>query len=493
MARKIVDRWRFGQPPSGPPWRPFVSTSLRNLERTLDLLHPAIEGAIQADGITGISPQTILGGLTVEDGFIVNDLGDDHDSRFEGATDANLLFLDASTDRVGIGTATPGAKIDVRGAAIFNEDGGDFDFRVEGDNNINLLFVDASTDRVGLGLSTPQARLDVQSAGAGLDVLMATSSDGGTLFRVQEQASTAALLSLFDASASELIRFSTTGDSWFNGGNLGIGVSTPNAKLDVRGSAIFNEAGADVDFRVEGDTQVNLLFIDASTDRVGIGTATPGALLDVRGAAIFNEDGADVDFRVEGVGASNALFVDGANGSVGVGTGAPSGLQVSLAVAESVRGVDNVRLGVASGTPRVIFEDSGFTQWQIDNSAGAFRWFTPGVVRMSLSSTGNLALPGALGVDGGAIFNELGADVDLRVEGDTLPYMIFCDATSTTENIALLTTAAPNWQTMDIGLFIGNTATAPTGNPTGGGYLYVVAGALTWRGSAGTITTLGAA
>ena len=42
-------------------------------------------------------------------------------------------------------------------------------------------------------------------------------------------------------------------------------------------------------------------------------------------------------------------------------------------------------------------------------------------------------------------------------------------------------------------LGIANAATAPAANPTGGGVLYVEAGALKYRGSSGTITTLGAA
>jgi hypothetical protein len=46
---------------------------------------------------------------------------------------------------------------------------------------------------------------------------------------------------------------------------------------------VFNESGADKDFRAEGDTDANLLFLDASTDRMGVGTATPGAKLDVTG------------------------------------------------------------------------------------------------------------------------------------------------------------------------------------------------------------------
>jgi hypothetical protein len=38
--------------------------------------------------------------------------------------------------------------------------------------------------------------------------------------------------------------------------------------------------------------------------------------------------------------------------------------------------------------------------------------------------------------------------------------------------------------------FLGNAATAPTSNPTGGGILYVEAGALKYRGSSGTVTVL---
>ena len=48
--------------------------------------------------------------------------------------------------------------------------------------------------------------------------------------------------------------------------------------LNTSGLVVFNDAGADVDFRVEGDTNANLLFVDASADAVGIGTDTPAVL-----------------------------------------------------------------------------------------------------------------------------------------------------------------------------------------------------------------------
>ena len=64
-------------------------------------------------------------------------------------------------------------------------------------------------------------------------------------------------------------------------------VAVSATTLNTSGAVVFNDAGADVDFRVEGDTDANLLFVDASTDRVGIGTNTPDALLNVDGIASF--------------------------------------------------------------------------------------------------------------------------------------------------------------------------------------------------------------
>ena len=49
------------------------------------------------------------------------------------------------------------------------------------------------------------------------------------------------------------------------------------------GTFVFNESGANKDFRIEGDTATNLFITDASTDRIGIGTATPSHLLDIEG------------------------------------------------------------------------------------------------------------------------------------------------------------------------------------------------------------------
>lgn len=58
---------------------------------------------------------------------------------------------------------------------------------------------------------------------------------------------------------------------------------TPLALINKDGGFTFNESGADTDCRIEGDTDVNLFYTDASTDRVGFGTATPSTKVEIAG------------------------------------------------------------------------------------------------------------------------------------------------------------------------------------------------------------------
>lgn len=89
---------------------------------------------------------------------------------------------------------------------------------------------------------------------------------------------------------------------------------------------VWNDAGADVDQRMEGDTDANLFFLDASTDRIGIGTATPSAKLQVLGSIAFRTPitvttdytvAADAFAVISNRGASNTMTLPAASTNSG--------------------------------------------------------------------------------------------------------------------------------------------------------------------------------
>ncbi len=80
-----------------------------------------------------------------------------------------------------------------------------------------------------------------------------------------------------DARISALTASKLTGAlPAISGANL-TGLST----FDPDGAVTINDTGADVDFRVESDTDANALFVQGSDSKVGINTATPNAVLHI--------------------------------------------------------------------------------------------------------------------------------------------------------------------------------------------------------------------
>jgi hypothetical protein len=59
------------------------------------------------------------------------------------------------------GATTLSGALTVNNATVFNEGSGDFDTRIESDGNANMVFVDAGQNRVGIGTGSPSKTLDV--------------------------------------------------------------------------------------------------------------------------------------------------------------------------------------------------------------------------------------------------------------------------------------------------------------------------------------------
>ena len=140
-----------------------------------DVLEDA--GNIKANGTLTVSGNTSLNGGT----FIYNEAGADLDARFEGSGEANLIYLDAGNDRIGIGTNSPSTELHVVGGIkatgaidfdgssfTFNESGASVDFRAETNTLANAFFIDGSADKIGFGTNSP--------AGAAVEINQANSS-----------------------------------------------------------------------------------------------------------------------------------------------------------------------------------------------------------------------------------------------------------------------------------------------------------------------------
>lgn len=56
--------------------------------------------------------------ITLTRGVVINEDGADSDTRIESDTNANMLFVDAGNDRIGIGTNSPTEILDINGDAI---------------------------------------------------------------------------------------------------------------------------------------------------------------------------------------------------------------------------------------------------------------------------------------------------------------------------------------------------------------------------------------
>jgi cytoskeletal protein CcmA (bactofilin family) len=102
-------------------------------------------------------------------------------------------------------------------------------------------------------------------------------------------------------------------------GTLGSGAITGSSTLTLAGNADLNG-----DLDVDGTANLDIVDIDGAVDMAS--TLTLGADLTVNAGAVFNEASADVDFRVESNGQSSMFFVDGGNDRVGIKTSTPSAL-----------------------------------------------------------------------------------------------------------------------------------------------------------------------
>jgi hypothetical protein len=127
----------------------------------------------------------------------------------------------------------------------------------------------------------PAFRSDLNDALAAIVSNNSGATEPTTMFAHQIWVDTAANPSILKIRNADNDAWITIGTINQTGDTFTLTSAVSATTLNTSGAVVFNDAGANVDFRVEGDTEANLLFVDASTDRVGIGTDTPLVALDI--------------------------------------------------------------------------------------------------------------------------------------------------------------------------------------------------------------------
>ena len=322
--------------------------------------------------------------------------------------DANTLFLDADTNRVGIGTTTPlkdfvvsnagaegfeidaGATTNLSEIIVYNRSGSAWNtlrhsalahefyvsgaqkmkidssgrvgigrtpsitnskLEVGGADNVSLINVEASGATAGIGIGSSKMKFyyggtermsldssgnlgvtgtlgvtgvttlseDVTLTGANANIVWDKSADSlefadGAYLKI----GTGDDLQLFHNGSNSFIKDTGTGSLIMSSNQISIQKSdnseavavfnedgdckfyyddslklaTVTGGIDITGTVVcdggnfdgaatFNDSGAAVDFRIEGDTEQNLFFVDGSADKIGIGTNSPQAQLDL--------------------------------------------------------------------------------------------------------------------------------------------------------------------------------------------------------------------
>lgn len=157
---------------------------------------------------------------------------------------------------------------------VFNDAQADLNFRVESDTEDDLFFIDAGDNSVNIRNSNTSLMPGDLNFGQDLGLKIAlypTSTSNGYGLGIQGN------------NLQLLVPNGNQEKFTFNAGNTSSPTIYHQLATAAGSESVFNELGANIDTRIEGDTDQNLFFADASTDRVGIGTASPSVKLDVNG------------------------------------------------------------------------------------------------------------------------------------------------------------------------------------------------------------------
>ena len=249
-------------------------------------------------GYAGASSLNMYQGTSLPLGFVTNNL---------------LRMIVAGDGNVGIGTSTPGYSLEVRGNAdqsLYLAKTGTTYLRatasanaelftggsmVLGSGNAERMRIDSSGN-VGIGTTNPAQKLDVLGN-------VRSAHDANNYMQLESNSGGGVLSGKSSGTVTTLVR--TYGNSYFNGGNFGIGTSSPTQKLDVR----KNQAGY-------------TYIASDNANTAASGTGSGFAMTEGGSVAWYLRNERDGSGKFNIGNSANRLTID-SSGNVGIGTTSP--------------------------------------------------------------------------------------------------------------------------------------------------------------------------
>lgn len=142
---------------------------------------------------------------------------------------------------------------------------------------------------------TGNSTADVAGIQGTANQVLRINAAGDTLFFGQVNLSSSAAITgtlpIANGGTNSASYSATNGAIYYNGTSF----VNSNSLLIGTSEIVVNESGANLDFRAEGDTDVNNLVLDASADSVGIGTSSPDTKLELQTNSTWGKQALTID------------------------------------------------------------------------------------------------------------------------------------------------------------------------------------------------------
>ena len=358
---------------------------------------------------------------------------------------SKVVTTDANIDSTGMRNLTISGELD---AATLDISGA---IDVAGTTNLDVVDIDGAVDMASTLTVTGVAILNGGVDIAGDFVIDVDGGDvqfrdGGAGFFNISNSSLDAVLKVQQGNQDFIIK-GVDGSSEITALTLDMsaaGAATFNDKITAVGTSVFTNLDISGDVDVDGTTNLDIVDID-------------GALTQ-DGGAVFNEAAADVDFRIESSGNDHMFFVDAGNNHINIGTSSDLGgnLNVNGHIVSSrddngdnltlistdadANSGPNLRLYRNSSSP-VNDDVTGVVQFEGRNNnsqdfiSSEIKSVTSdvadgsedGALAFSVMNAGTLQQV-AIFTGPEVIFNETSNDLDFRVESNAKTHMLFVDS-----------------------------------------------------------------